>query len=164
MRAWIAHIVLAVWYAMRWAATDWERVEESCTVEQAKNYDEKVDKCIPIKFNTEIVMELKPYLRISNGILAFISLILCLVVCKWRHAADYLLIFDLFYLACAILLPQDFYERTDYSIFAMQLVFFMLFYTQHKLQIIVHTLMHFMGSIMIPGVIYQQENTTENLT
>ena len=109
-------------------------------------------------------MELKPYLRISVGILAFISLVLCLVVCKWRHIADYLLIFDLFYLAYAVILPQDFFQRTDYSAFVNQNIFFMLFYTQHRLQIIVQTLMHFLGTVIIPAVIFQQENLTENLT
>ena len=163
VRAWIAHILLAFFFALRWASTDWDHVEESCTVDQAKNYDEKVDTCIPIKFDAAVVMQLKPYLRVSVGILAFISLVLCLVVCKWRHAADYLLIFDLLYLACATLLPQDFYSRTDYSIFVNQSIFFLLFYTQHKAQIIVQTLMHFLGSIIVPGVIYQQENTVENL-
>ena len=132
VRAWIAHLFLAFFFATRWVSTDWDHIEELTTDDQAETCNEKADDCSPKQYNVGLIFLLKPYLRVILGGLAFISLILCLIVCKWRHRADYLLIFNLVYMSFATLPPLDFYSRTDYSLFVNSTIVFMLFYTQHK--------------------------------
>ena len=76
---------------------------------------------------------------------------------------DYLIACDLTWHTIATILPQDWYERTDYSTFVMQTIFFMLWYTQHRSQVIIHTFFHFMGTIIVPGVFFMQEMTMSSL-
>ena len=88
-----------------------------------------MDKCIPIQFDANLVLQIQPALHIIIGVLLLIAFLLLLIICKWHRLIDYVMAFDLILHALANILPQDWYSRTDYSIFVSMNIFFMLWYT-----------------------------------